>query len=189
MRIPQSSRALYVVVVTAHIAIPSVIIVPSLHVLHVSPRTDLDVSGWKRKVLILGASITFISPTQHPAGATSWWWCFWRSCSGWPCAAPPSPLLGVLRPIPFGVGVICDPSLFFSQRVNTVHKCPLAEHTFQRWGAGLRPSVTVPSMTLGSTTTQYAHSRLRSQAWPADHGTMQRDMWGFGRSAVSVDFG
>ena len=31
---------------------------------------------------------------------------------GWPCAAPPPPLLGVLRPIPFGVGVICDPLLF-----------------------------------------------------------------------------
>ena len=26
---------------------------------------------------------------------------------GWPCAAPPPPLLGVLRPIPFRVGVIC----------------------------------------------------------------------------------
>ena len=26
----------------------------------------------------------------------------------WPCAAPPPPLLGVLRPIPFGAGVICD---------------------------------------------------------------------------------
>ena len=31
---------------------------------------------------------------------------------GWPCAAPPPPLLGVLRPIPFGVDVICD--LFLS---------------------------------------------------------------------------
>ena len=27
---------------------------------------------------------------------------------GWPCAAPPPPLLRALRPIPFGVGVICD---------------------------------------------------------------------------------
>ena len=27
---------------------------------------------------------------------------------GWPCAAPPPPLLGVLRPISFEVGVICD---------------------------------------------------------------------------------
>ena len=27
---------------------------------------------------------------------------------GWPCAAPPPPLLRALRPIPNGVGVICD---------------------------------------------------------------------------------
>ena len=27
---------------------------------------------------------------------------------GWPCAAPPPPLLRALGPIPFGVGVICD---------------------------------------------------------------------------------
>ena len=27
---------------------------------------------------------------------------------GWPCAAPPPRLLRALRPIPFGVGVICD---------------------------------------------------------------------------------
>ena len=27
---------------------------------------------------------------------------------GWPCAAPPPPLLRALRPIPFGVGVLCD---------------------------------------------------------------------------------
>ena len=32
---------------------------------------------------------------------------------GWPCTAPPPPLFGVLRPIPFGAGVICDP--FFCQ--------------------------------------------------------------------------
>ena len=32
---------------------------------------------------------------------------------GRPCAAPPSPLLGVLRPIPFGDGVICD-NIYFS---------------------------------------------------------------------------
>ena len=31
---------------------------------------------------------------------------------GWPSAAPPPPFLGVLRPIPFGVGVICDSFLF-----------------------------------------------------------------------------
>ena len=30
---------------------------------------------------------------------------------GWPYAAPPPPILGVLRPIPFGVGVICGPFL------------------------------------------------------------------------------
>ena len=27
---------------------------------------------------------------------------------GWPCPAPPPQLLGVLRPIPFGVDAICD---------------------------------------------------------------------------------
>ena len=32
---------------------------------------------------------------------------------GWPCAAPPPPLLRALRPIPNGVGVICD-FFFFS---------------------------------------------------------------------------
>ena len=32
---------------------------------------------------------------------------------GWPCAAPPPPLLRALRPIPFGVGVICDFFFFF----------------------------------------------------------------------------
>ena len=31
---------------------------------------------------------------------------------GWPSAAPPPPLLGVLRPISFGVGVICDSFCF-----------------------------------------------------------------------------
>ena len=32
---------------------------------------------------------------------------------GWPCAAPPPLLLGALRSIPFGVGVICDSFFFF----------------------------------------------------------------------------
>ena len=31
---------------------------------------------------------------------------------GWPCAAPPPPLLEVMLPILFGVGVICDPIVF-----------------------------------------------------------------------------
>ena len=42
---------------------------------------------------------------------------------GWLCAAPPPPLLGVLRPIPFGVGVISEPFFFlafFSERMLTV---------------------------------------------------------------------
>ena len=32
---------------------------------------------------------------------------------GWPCAAPPPPLLRALTPIPFRVGVICDFLFFF----------------------------------------------------------------------------
>ena len=43
---------------------------------------------------------------------------------GWSCAAPPPPLLGVLKPISFGVGVICDP--FF-----------LTVHPMQHAGWGL----------------------------------------------------
>ena len=34
---------------------------------------------------------------------------------GWPCAAPPPSLLRVLRPIPFGVGVVCDFFFYDSQ--------------------------------------------------------------------------
>ena len=45
---------------------------------------------------------------------------------GWPCAAPPPPLLRALRPIPFGVGVICD-FFFFSGHVlsNLTQECEL----------------------------------------------------------------
>ena len=33
---------------------------------------------------------------------------------GWPCAAPPPSPLGVLRPLPFGIGAICDSFSFFT---------------------------------------------------------------------------
>ena len=41
----------------------------------------------------------------------------------WPCAAPPAPLLGVLRPIPFEVGVICASFLLFVQTNACMHAC------------------------------------------------------------------
>ena len=41
---------------------------------------------------------------------------------GWPCAAPQLPLLGVLRPIPFGVGVICE-SFFFGVTACAAYAC------------------------------------------------------------------
>ena len=34
---------------------------------------------------------------------------------GWPCAAPPPPLLGVLKPIAFGEGMICDFPVFLGR--------------------------------------------------------------------------
>ena len=32
---------------------------------------------------------------------------------GWSCATLPPPLLGVLRPVAFGVGVLCDPIFLY----------------------------------------------------------------------------